>query len=32
VARIAAPRFGEALAGMIGGGIVARGCAGRGSA
>ena len=30
--RTGAPRFGEALAGMIGGGIVARGCAGRGSA
>jgi hypothetical protein len=30
-ARTGAPRFDEALAGMIGGGIVARGCAGRGS-
>jgi hypothetical protein len=32
VTRTGAPRFGEALAGMIGGGIAARGCAGRGSA
>jgi hypothetical protein len=32
VARTGAPRFGEALEGIIGGGIVARGCAGRGSA
>jgi hypothetical protein len=31
-ARTGAPRFGEALAGMIGGGIDARTCAGRGSA
>ena len=31
VARTAAPRSGEVLAGMIGGGIVARGCTGRGS-
>jgi hypothetical protein len=30
VARTGAPRLGEALAGMIGGGMVARGCAGRG--
>ena len=32
VARTGAPQFGEALAGIIGGGIVARGCAGRSSA
>ena len=32
VARTGDPRFGETLAGTIGGGIVARGCAGGGSA